>query len=104
MGVTLYYGYYPKECNNQKVLPFLTINDEYNINGSHMSPDFYEALRQYSEWNEDCMCWIFDDNVKLFEFAKIAPSDMCDYLVDPVFYYFINVEHEPDDVFIVWKR
>jgi len=103
MGVDLYYGYYPKECNLPKILPYLKTFDGRWLNGHRMTEEFYTALNTLSTWNEEGWCWVFDDVNKIFESATVAPSEVCDYIVDPS-YYLEPVQHEPNDIFIVWKR
>lgn len=43
MGATYFYGYYPKECNNPNIIPFLNVNNDFfdnSINGKHQKKNF----------------------------------------------------------------
>jgi len=106
MSASIYYQYYPKACNNPTILPFLNIESDW-FHGNHMPKGFYDACRQYSEWNEDNECWIFADVTKLFEFAADSrvPVSMSDYITNTQYIdEWDNIPHKEDDVFIIWKR
>ena len=106
MGVTLYCSYYPKECDNKKVIPYLDcLYEDFELNGKHMPEGFYDELGNYAEevkefspsgnsWTD---YWIFRDTEKLFKFCenKSCPESLSNHIV----HYF-----EPDHVFIIWKR
>lgn len=50
MGNSIYYGVYPKECNNDKVLPYLDIDnicEDLNISKDSQK-EFFDILRKYS--------------------------------------------------------
>ena len=50
MGNSIYYGIYPKECNNDKVLPYLDIDNiciDLNIS-KESQKEFFDVLRKYS--------------------------------------------------------
>lgn len=100
MGVTLYYGYYSKKCNDKDILPFLDedIYGNGEINGKYMPCEFYNTCRELAKYDSKGICFIFDDITKLFDFAsrENVPSDMSDYIT-----YFYS-----DDIpiFIIWIR
>lgn len=107
MGVDLHWEYYPKECDNPKILPFLNYDWGARwVNGKSMSTGFYDACRELGEWDEENHCWIFRDIINLFKFASRAEvpetiSDYiayCDYLID------WKTKHKEDDIFVIWKR
>ena len=110
MSVDLTYQYYPKECDDDKILPFLateTDGRDHWINGRHVPRGFYAECERYSQWDDAHDCWIFRDVKNLFEFA--AKPDVPDCMSD----YITNAErldwcgkvlHKPDDIFIIWKR
>ena len=50
MGNSIYYGFYPKECNNDKVLSYLDIDNicvDLNISKDSQK-EFFDILRKYS--------------------------------------------------------
>lgn len=99
MGVTLYYGYYPKKCNDKDILPFLREDiSNYELNGKHMPDGFYDTCRELAKRDKEADCYIFDDAIKLFDFAsrENVPSDISDYIA----------EAYSDDIpiFIIWVR
>ena len=100
MGVTLYADFYPKECRNPKIIPYLTLDGPYiyEMNGKYLPQDFYKLCYEYSEWDDNSQCWIFDDSTKLFEFA--GKSDV----PDGFSVYITNRYSEDTPVFILWKR
>lgn len=101
MGVDIHFHYYPKECDNKKVLPFLDCDPgDLWINGK-LGRDFYDGLRTYGEHDEESGCYIFRDKIKLFEFASksYTPVKISDYIADPYDYSLEN-----DDIFIIWIR
>lgn len=98
MGVTLYYDYYPKECNNDKILGYLRIGDgEGGECSGKRNENFYEKCYVCADWNTYGQCWIFSDACKLFQFAseQDVPVFMSNYITE--FY-------EDDMIFIIWKR
>ena len=53
MWNSIYYGVYSKECNNDKVLPYLSINPEDDITdelfiSKDSEKEFFDILRKYS--------------------------------------------------------
>ena len=96
MGVTLYYGYYPKECNHPKVLPYLSREACDDCSGK-LDISFYDMCRTFAEYHEDCACWVFSNVVELFYFAskEVVPACLTDY---------ITKHYEDDVIFIIWKR
>ena len=53
MGNSIYYGVYSKECNNDKVLPYLSMNPEDSITdelfiSKDLQKEFFDILRKYS--------------------------------------------------------
>ena len=53
MGNSIYYGVYSKECNNDKVLPYLSVDPEDNITdelfiSKESQKEFFDILRKYS--------------------------------------------------------
>ena len=107
MGVTLYYGYYPKECNHKNVIPYLDCEFCYDMNGKHLPEEFYSLCNEIGEWNQRGLCWVFSDRAKLYEFCadQSVPAEINDYVADP---YDICDDYETvykdDDIFIIWKR
>lgn len=106
MGATYFYGYYPKECNNPNIIPFLKVNNDYfdnSVNGKHQKEEFYEILRN-TKYNENGYCWIFTDKENIFKLATVADERMCDYITNPTFIYYPFEEQLKDDIFIIWDR
>ena len=99
MGATLYYGYYPKKCSDKDVLPFLNKNISGNeMNGKHMPSGFYDTCRELAKYDKEESCYIFDDVVKLLDFAsrENVPSDVSDYIAE---FYSNDIP-----IFIIWVR
>lgn len=96
MSVTLYYDYYPKECNNDKILERLKENEGGDCSGKR-SENFYEWCNACADWNTYGQCWIFSDANKLFQFA--AEQDVPPFMADYITRWFAD-----DMVFIIWKR
>jgi hypothetical protein len=87
MGNSIYYGIYPKECNNDKVLPYLDIdNTSIDLNISKESQkEFFNILRKYSFEKIDndshyYHCFIvtnYEDYYNLYnEVNVVLPEDM----------------------------
>lgn len=107
MSVDLHWEYYPKECNNKHVLPFL----DYDIDarwwsGNSIPREFFERCYEFGNWDEENQCWIFDDPKKLFAFAAKdeVPAGMSDYITMCNYLQDTDVEHQSDDIFVIWKR
>ena len=96
MGVSIYYGVYPKECNNDKVLPYLDVDNIcINLNISKDSQkEFFNILRKYSFEKRESVdrdndlyyyhCFIITYYEDWFNFCKevncILPEDFgCDF-------------------------
>lgn len=96
MGVTLYYGYYPKECNHPKVIPYLSIED-CNCCSGKLDISCYAMCRTFAEYNADGACWVFSDVTDLFYFAsnEVVPTCIATYITE---------HYEDDLIFIIWKR
>lgn len=41
MSKDLYYSYYPKICDNEKMIPFLMIFEGLHVSGKYVPEDFY---------------------------------------------------------------
>ena len=83
MSVSVYCGYYPKECNNDRVIPYLNVNYEgFDFNGNHLDPVFYDVCRMYST-KKVGDCYVFEDVDKLKKFAEkmCVPFEMSDYIL-----------------------
>ena len=107
MSVDLHWEYYPKECNNKKILPFLN----YDIcarwmSGKSVPKGFYQACNDLGTWDENNSCWIFDDIEKLYEFAakEEVPAVISDYITLCEYLQDAEIEHRADDIFVIWKR
>lgn len=101
MGIDLHYSYYTKKCVDREVLPYLCVGDdsyETWYNGKYVPEGFYDTCLELSEWNEENECWIFEDNIKLFEFASrdSVPKQISDYIT--------NNYNDKIPIFIIWKR
>lgn len=100
MGVDLYYGYYPKKCNDPEIIPYLDTDvTEFDswMNGKHQHVDFYNDVRECSIENKENNCFIFDDATKLFDFAsrESCPVIMSDYITN---------NYQDGLVLILWGR
>ena len=96
MGNSIYYGVYSKECNNDKVLPYLStypegdITDELFISKDSQK-EFFDILRKYSTEKHDIEtdpyyyhCFIITNYEDYFNFYgevnAILPDDIeCDF-------------------------
>ena len=102
MGYEVSPKFYTKECNNIKVLSYLNRHGEYEYSSRSFPEGFYDLCRKYgkqytdSEINIAHTCWVFDDQVKMFEFAAQpeCPSWLADYITENY------SEEEP--VLIIW--
>jgi len=103
MGATLYFHRYPKACDNPKIIPFLSIFDFQNCNGK-LPKEFYDSCREFGEYNAEGDCYIFRDNIRLFEFAerKEVPASIADY-ISGVYPSPRDPDYE-DSIFIIWIR
>ena len=83
MGYSVSAKFYSKECNNVKVLPYLETNDFCEVN-SRLPHEFYEACNKYATYYPDNDCWVFDDLIKMLEFASlpICPVIISDYITE----------------------
>lgn len=96
MGNSIYYGVYSKECNNDKVLPYLSINPEDDITDElfidkESQKEFFDILRKYSIRKEQTdnnnwyyRCFIvtnYEDYFNLYnEISMVLPEDIeCDF-------------------------
>lgn len=48
MGVNIYYGVYPKECNDEKIMPYLKKENEIYVSKDDHK-EFFEILRKFAE-------------------------------------------------------
>ncbi len=104
MGATLYCSYYPEECINDKVLPYLRVYDELpygtlDLNGKHLTSEFYSEIKKLSDYNEEVYAYIFNkvSTQELFDFAS---SDMC----PPALSDYITNNFEDGLVLIIYCR
>ena len=106
MSVDLHWEYYPKECSNKLILPFLTYETGRWLSDKSVSKEFWASLDELSEWDSDNHCWIFTDVVKLFEFAVSTevPAVMSDFIAECEYLLYSGIKHKSDDIFVVWKR
>ena len=96
MGNSIYYGVYSKECNNDKVLPYLSMNPEDSITdelfiSKDSQEEFFDILRKYSIEKRDndsdlyyYHCFIITNYEDYFKFDNevniVLPEDMkCDF-------------------------
>ena len=96
MGNSIYYGVYSKECNNDKVLPYLSMDPEEDVTDElYISKDsqkeFFDILRKYSIEKHDIEndpyyyhCFIiayYEDYFKFYNEVNIVlPDDIeCDF-------------------------
>ena len=101
MGATIYTGIYPKECNNPKVIPYLSC-DKFGpeFNGKRLSPEFFDKCREYGKKDKENQCFVFTTgDSRLCEFAGLqcVPEEMSEYIMT-------IYEDEPDGIFIVWVK
>lgn len=87
MGNSIYYGVYPKECNNDKVLSYLDVDnicDDLNIS-KNSQKEFFDILRKYSFEkieNDSCYyhCFIITYYEDYYNFCNevniVLPEDM----------------------------
>ena len=106
MGNSIYYGIYPKECDNDKVLPYLDIdNTSIDLNISKESQkEFFNILRKYSIEKRETVerdidlhyyhCFIitnYEDYFNFYNEANIGLSEDTEYDLD-----------FDDDILIFW--
>lgn len=113
MGTTLYISYYPKECNNPAVIPYLKVDKNLlEFNGKYMPNGFYDACKAYGIKDELNDCYIFECKDKegldkLFGFAGLpcVPEDIIDYIIQPWKYDSSFKDGIPEDgIFVIWVR
>ena len=104
MSTTVYACIYPKECNNPKIIPYLSCDgNDFDTNpefpGKYLSQEFFKKSREYGTYNEINDCIIFSDYSKLLEFAGLqcVPDELTDYIMT-------LFEKEPDGIFVIWLR
>jgi len=96
MGNSIYYGIYPKECNNDKVLPYLDVDNiciDLNISRDSQK-EFFNILRKYSIEKRESVerdldlyyyhCFIITNYEDYFNFYNevniVLPEDIeCDF-------------------------
>jgi len=92
MGNSIYYGIYSKECNNDKVLPYLSMYPEGDVTdelfiSKDSQKEFFDILRKYSiekrDNNSDSYyyhCFIITNYEDYFKFDNevniVLPEDM----------------------------
>lgn len=106
MSVNLHWEYYPKECNNKLILPFLTYETGRWLSGKSVSKEFYASCDELGKWDDDNECWIFTDVTNLFKFAvrTEVPTVMSDFITECEYLLYSGIKHKSDDIFVVWKR
>lgn len=119
----LYWSYYPKECNNVNVLPFLRYYSSeyvgeydyiYNAVKSDFSEKTLEVLNNYGTFNETCSCRIYtrEEITKAcdeFPTTDYAITKLVDYVKNPTKYEGYDLDTcdrqvEDDAIFIVWFK
>ena len=102
MGTTIYYGYYPPEVENDKILPYIKedLGWGQELNGKHVPDKFYENLYECSTHYEEGDCYIIHDYSKIMEFAALpsTPNNVADYISECIPE---DIEHP---IFIMWMR
>lgn len=100
----IYYGVYSKECNNEKVFPYLTHDNDYDVFIQKEDlPKFFEILRKYAKHYENERCYVVDNEENMYKISyevitkDIAVLDGLLEKVDSV--YFINFENQ---IVIFW--
>jgi len=96
MGNSIYYGVYSKECNNDKVLPYLSMYPEGDVTDElfiykDSQKEFFDILRKYSIEKHDTEndpyyyhCFIITNYKDYFNFYGeanvVLPDDIeCDF-------------------------
>ena len=104
MGNSIYYGIYSKECNNDKVLPYLSMNPEDDITdelfiSKDSQKEFFDILRKYSFEKYDSEddsysyhCFIityYEDYYNFYNEVNIVlPEDLeCDFDKDILIFW-----------------
>ena len=105
MGTTLYCKFYPKECNNPNVKPFLEYYESAEQACGKLPTEFYMLCNEYGEWDEDNKCWVFENIEKLYEFAgkPEVPAFLSDFIIECRIGN-TNMEYKDGDILIIWKR
>lgn len=90
MGNSIYYGIYSKECNNDKVLPYLSMNPGDSITNElfiskKSQKEFFDILRKYSIEKEKS---IKEDNDYLYWYRCFIITYYEDYFN---FYNEVNI-------------
>ena len=105
MGNSIYYGKYSKECNNDKVLPYLSMNPEDSITdelfiSKDSQKEFFDILRKYSIEKEDTEndpyyyhCFIitnYEDYCDFYnEVNAVLPEDMELYFDNDILIFWV---------------
>lgn len=69
MGNSIYYGLYSKECDNEKIFPYLTHDDDYDVYiKKEDQPRFFEILRKYAKHYENERCYVMKYYEDMYNF------------------------------------
>lgn len=102
MGATILYGYYPKKCADDDILPYIKedLGWGQDLNGKHVPDGFYPSLDEYGTHYEKGDCYIINGWDKITEFAALqsTPSDISDYIAEGI------PDNIEDPIFILWMR
>lgn len=111
----IYFNFYPRECDNPKIIPLLDSNPQEFYNQFVLTEEeeddlntywkFFEACKKFGEYDIQNHCYIFRDIQRIFEFAALPEVPTC--IADYVSYTeYIdkrkNVLHTANDIFIIW--
>lgn len=95
MGATIYYDYYPKKCNDADIIPYLNeYRNEEDINGKHLSEEFYEELRKNGKHYTGSNCYVLNNPIE-FAGLQYCPDQISDYICE---------NYNEHDCFIIWIR
>ncbi len=100
MSIDIHYGFYSKECNNDKILPYLS-TDPQDVDtwlpGKNLKHEFYELCNNTATKHDlENNCYIFENNIFNFAEKQEVPVKMADFIVDNY------TEKAP--LFIIWIR
>lgn len=105
MGLSLYWGMYPKECNNEKVLPYLKIYTDNEDNEIYVKREdqkkFFESLRKYATKYDEPGCYVLQNSEDFYNFL-IEVKDISNW--GPYEYNENSIADWTEQCVIIWVR
>lgn len=99
MSRTICFRYFPAECNNTTILPFLGMDEELEgIENDYFSPGYGKLFERTC--TENFKDFYIYENGAQYKLLSHVPELMENYIEDPTFYG-SRLEPNEDDIFVV---